>query len=172
VRLRLRGHFRQLWCLSPANLGFSRLVLLDSWWDGTSAVAPEDRDRKRAFQRSPYLTKRRPRRLTIDVIDTLTALATTIGARRSADPAQSYVARLHAGGLPLIARKLGEEAVETIVAALTSDTDALTAEAADLVFHLLVLLDAKDVPFADVIAELGRREGLSGIAEKAARKVG
>ncbi|CAN5242650.1 phosphoribosyl-ATP diphosphatase [soil metagenome] len=102
--------------------------------------------------------------------DTLSNLSETIAARRNADPATSYVAKLHAGGPPLIARKLGEEAVETIVAALTGDAADLTGEAADLVFHLLVLLDAKGVAFTDVTAELERREGVSGIAEKAARK--
>ena len=96
-------------------------------------------------------------------------LEATLRARHGADPAQSYVAALHAKGLPQIARKLGEEAVETIVAALSDDAQALTAEAADVVFHLLVLLDAKGLSFADVLAELERREGLSGLAEKASR---
>ncbi len=105
------------------------------------------------------------------VTDTLSTLTQTIATRRSADPATSYVARLHVGGAALIARKLGEEAVETVVAALTADDAALTAEAADLVFHLMVLLDARGLSLADVTAELARREGLSGIAEKAARKV-
>ena len=102
--------------------------------------------------------------------ETLRTLEATIAARRDGDPAASYVAKLHQGGVPLIARKLGEEAVETVVAALSGDDAALTAEAADLVFHLLVLLDAKGLSLADVEAELVRREGMSGIAEKAARK--
>lgn len=101
--------------------------------------------------------------------ETLETLGKTIAARRDADPATSYVAKLLAGGPALIAKKLGEEATETVIAALGSDEKALTAEAADLVFHLLVLLEAKGVPFAAVEAELARREGLSGIAEKAAR---
>ena len=96
-------------------------------------------------------------------------LEATLRERRSADPGQSHVASLHAKGTPQIARKLGEEAIETIVAALAGDARALTAEAADLVFHLLVLLDAKGLSFADVLAELERREGLSGLAEKASR---
>jgi phosphoribosyl-ATP pyrophosphohydrolase len=104
------------------------------------------------------------------VTDTLANLAITIAGRRSADPASSYAARLLVGGPPLAARKLGEEAVETIVAALSGNASDLTAEAADLIFHLLVLLEACDVPFADVLAELDRREGVSGIDEKAARK--
>ena len=102
-------------------------------------------------------------------MDTLLRLSQTIAARRSADPATSWVAKLHAQGLPVIARKLGEEAVETVVAALSGTRDELIAEAADTMFHLLVLLDAKDVPLAEVLAELERREGGSGIAEKAAR---
>ena len=102
--------------------------------------------------------------------DTLRTLEATIAARRAADPASSYVAKLLAGGAPLIAKKLGEEAIETVIAALGDDKVALTAEAADLLFHLLVLLNAKGVAFADVEAELVRRESVSGIAEKAARK--
>ena len=97
-------------------------------------------------------------------------LEATLRERRVGDPAQSYVAALNAKGVSRIARKLGEEAIETIVAALAGDAQALTAEAADLIFHLLVLLDAKGLSFADVIAELERREGLSGIAEKARRR--
>jgi len=102
--------------------------------------------------------------------DILDALQTTICGRRDADPASSYVAKLHAAGVPHIARKLGEEAIETVVAALSGDDAALTSEAADLVFHLLVLLDARGIAFADVEGELARRDGISGIAEKAARK--
>ncbi len=102
-------------------------------------------------------------------MDTLSRLAATIAARRDADPATSWVARLHARGVPVIARKLGEEAVETVVAALVGSRDELIGEAADTLFHLLVLLDAKGVPLAEVLAELERREGTSGIAEKAAR---
>lgn len=82
----------------------------------------------------------------------------------------SYVASLAAKGRGKIAQKLGEEATETIIAALTEDRSALVGEAADLLFHLFVLLGAKDVPLADVLAELDRREGTSGIAEKASRK--
>ncbi len=104
------------------------------------------------------------------VTDILRQLETTIAEHRNGDSARSYVAKLNVGGVPLMARKLGEEAVETIVAALSGDKAALTAEAADIMFHLLVLLDAKGVSLADVEAELLRREGVSGIAEKAARK--
>jgi phosphoribosyl-ATP pyrophosphohydrolase len=102
--------------------------------------------------------------------DTLARLEATIDARRSGDPASSYVAKLNARGLPKIAQKLGEEAVESVIAALSGSREELVGEAADLLFHLLVLLSAKDVPLADVLAELDRREGTSGIAEKASRK--
>ena len=102
-------------------------------------------------------------------MDTLSRLAATIAARRDADPETSWVAQLHQRGLPVIARKLGEEAIETVIAALTGTREELVGEAADTLFHLLVLLDAKGVSLAEVLAELERREGLSGIAEKAAR---
>jgi len=101
--------------------------------------------------------------------DTLARLEQTIAERRNADPASSYVAKLNAKGPGKIAQKLGEEATETIIAALTEDTSALVGEAADLLFHLMVLLGARDVPLAEVLAELDRREGTSGIAEKASR---
>jgi phosphoribosyl-ATP pyrophosphohydrolase len=102
-------------------------------------------------------------------MDALTRLEQTIARRRSASPEQSYVAQLHARGLPVIARKLGEEAVETVIAALSGTREELTGEAADLMFHLLVLLSEKDIPLADVLAELDRREGTSGLDEKASR---
>lgn len=103
-------------------------------------------------------------------MDTLTRLEHTIAHRRSASPEQSYVAQLRARGLPVIARKLGEEAVEAVVAALSGTREELTGEAADLLFHLLVLLAEKDIPLAEVLAELDRREGTSGLDEKAARE--
>lgn len=102
-------------------------------------------------------------------LTTLARLEATIAARRAADPDSSYVARLNAKGLNKIAQKLGEEATETVIAALAGDRAELVGEAADLLFHLLVLLNAKNVPLGDVLAELDRREGTSGIAEKAAR---
>ena len=101
--------------------------------------------------------------------DTLARLEAVIASRREADPGSSYVAKLNAKGVGKIAQKLGEEATETVIAALTEGREALVGEAADLVFHLLVLLNAKGVPLADVLAELDRREGTSGIAEKASR---
>jgi len=99
----------------------------------------------------------------------LSDLEATVLARRGTDPAASYVARLFDAGLPKIAQKVGEEAVETVIAALSGKPDALIGEAADLLFHLTVLLAACDVPLADVLAELRRREGVSGLAEKASR---
>lgn len=101
--------------------------------------------------------------------DTLTRLEQTIVQRRGGDPDSSYVAKLHARGLPLIARKLGEEAVEAVVAALAEDRSELVGEAADVIFHLMVLLSAKDIALAEVLAELDRREGVSGLDEKASR---
>ena len=103
-------------------------------------------------------------------MDTLTRLETTIAERRQASPDSSYVAKLNAKGLPKICEKVGEEATETVIAALTGSDAELTGEAADLIFHLMVLLGAKDIPLADVLAELDRREGTSGLDEKAARK--
>ena len=101
--------------------------------------------------------------------NTLARLEATIASRKGADAGSSYVASLFAKGRGRIARKLGEEAVETIVAALSEDKAALTSEAADTIFHLMVLLADADVPLADVLAELDRREGVSGHEEKAAR---
>ncbi len=100
---------------------------------------------------------------------TLDRLEATIRARRNGDPAASYVARLTADGRARMARKLGEEAVETVVAAMEGDAAAVTSEAADLIFHLAVLLADMGLSLDAVMAELDRREGVSGIAEKAAR---
>ena len=103
------------------------------------------------------------------VPDTLARLEQTIARRRSAAPEDSYVAQLNARGIPVMARKLGEEGLETVIAAVSGSREELVGEAADLLFHLLVLLGAKGVPLAEVMAELDRREGISGLAEKAAR---
>ena len=102
-------------------------------------------------------------------MDTLTRLETTIANRRGADPDTSYVAQLNHRGVPVMARKLGEEAVEACVAALSGSREELVGEAADVLFHLMVLLGARDVPLAEVFAELDRREGTSGIDEKNSR---
>ena len=104
-------------------------------------------------------------------MDTLTRLERIIAERRTAAPEASYVAQLRARGLPVMARKLGEEATETVVAALTGSREELTGEAADLLFHLLVLLAEKGVSLDDVTTELDRREGVSGLDEKASRSV-
>ena len=103
-------------------------------------------------------------------MDTLARLEATIKQRLGASPDESYVAKLHTRGLPVIARKLGEEAVEAITAALTGSREELTGEAADVLFHLLVLLAEKDILLAEVLAELERREGVSGLDEKASRQ--
>ena len=103
--------------------------------------------------------------------DTLARLEATIRSRKGGDPSASYVAKLFARGRPKIAQKLGEEAVETVIAAIAGEKDETVKEAADLIFHLTVLLADMDLSLADVMAELDRREGVSGLAEKAARKV-
>lgn len=124
------------------------------------------------------MTARAPRRMAAVIMtaplphstaDTLTRLEATIAARAGADPDSSYVARMLAKGVGKIAQKVGEEATETVIAAVAQDDAALTGEAADLLFHLMVLLRARGVPLAAVLAELDRREGTSGIAEKASR---
>ena len=102
-------------------------------------------------------------------MDTLTRLEATIAARRAASPDESYVARLNAKGVPKIAQKLGEEATEAVIAAVSGSNEELVSESADLLFHLLVLLNAKGVSLDHVLAELERREGLSGLDEKASR---
>ena len=102
-------------------------------------------------------------------MDTLARLERTIAERLQASPEDSYVASLAQRGLAVIARKLGEEATEAVVAALAGDEEELVGEAADVLFHLLVLLAKKDIALDRVLAELERREGTSGLAEKAAR---
>ncbi|WP_375427813.1 phosphoribosyl-ATP diphosphatase [uncultured Sphingomonas sp.] len=102
--------------------------------------------------------------------DPLDRLEAAIRARRGADPASSYTAGLFARGRPRIAQKLGEEAVECVIAALGPEARAIVPEAADLLYHLLVLLADADLTLADVRAELARREGVSGLEEKAGRR--
>lgn len=96
-------------------------------------------------------------------------LAATIEARKNADPDSSWTAKLLAKGPEKCAEKFGEEAIEAIIEAVKNDKAKLTSEAADVLFHLLVMLAARDVTLNDVEAELARRAGTSGIAEKAAR---
>ena len=100
---------------------------------------------------------------------TLEILAATIAARKGKDPETSWTARLLAMGPEKCAEKFGEEAVEAVIEAVKGDRARLTAEAADVIYHLLVMLAARDVTLADVLAELDRRDGTSGIAEKAGR---
>lgn len=101
--------------------------------------------------------------------DILARLAATIEARKAAAPESSYVAKLFAKGEDAILKKIGEEATETVMAAKDGENGRLTAEVADLWFHCLVLLSAHGLGPQDVLAELARREGVSGIAEKASR---
>jgi phosphoribosyl-ATP pyrophosphohydrolase len=100
----------------------------------------------------------------------LDALEALIRSRRGGDPDASYVARLFARGRATIAQKVGEEAVETVIAACSGKDAEIVPEAADLVFHLLVLLADAGLSLDDVRAELARREGLSGLDEKRQRK--
>jgi len=102
--------------------------------------------------------------------DTLKNLAALIEARKSADPQTSWTARLLSQGPEKAAEKFGEEAIEAIIEAVKGDRERLISEGADVLYHFLVMLAARDVALADVLAELERREGTSGIAEKAARK--
>jgi len=102
--------------------------------------------------------------------DTLERLYAAISDRRGADPATSYTAKLFARGNAKIAQKVGEEAVETVLAAVQRDKPGLVGESADLLYHLLVLWAENGVAPDEVWAELRRREGVSGIAEKAQRK--
>ena len=101
--------------------------------------------------------------------DALIRLAATIAARKGSDPEASWTAKLLSMGPEKAAEKFGEEAVEAIVEAVRGDRDALTREAADVIYHLLVMLAARDVTLEDVLAELEAREGRSGIEEKASR---
>jgi phosphoribosyl-ATP pyrophosphohydrolase len=101
---------------------------------------------------------------------TLDRLYTVIDSRKGADPDTSYTARLFSRGRQQIAKKLGEEAVETLIEGIRGDKPKLVAESADMLYHLLTLWASVGVKPAAIWAELDRREGLSGIAEKAARK--
>ena len=102
-------------------------------------------------------------------MNALDRLAATIADRKDADPDESWTAKLLAKGPEKCAEKFGEEAVEAIIEAIKGDRDRLTAEAADVLYHLLVMLAARDVTLADVLAELDRRGGTSGLDEKASR---
>ncbi|MGP4805478.1 phosphoribosyl-ATP diphosphatase [Agrobacterium cavarae] len=99
----------------------------------------------------------------------LSDLERIVAERASASPDQSWTAKLFAAGQAKAAKKLGEEAVETVIAAISQDSKNLTDEAADLLYHLLVVLKIADIPLSDVFAELERRTGQSGLQEKASR---
>jgi len=100
----------------------------------------------------------------------LERLAATIEARKGADPDTSWTAKLLAKGPEKCAEKFGEEAIEAVIEAVKGDPERLTSEAADVIYHLLVMCAARDVTLAQIEAELTRREGISGVDEKAARK--
>lgn len=104
--------------------------------------------------------------------DPLDALDALIHSRKGSDPSSSYTAQLFAEGRAKIAKKLGEEATETVIAAMGKDKKALTAEAADLIYHLLVLLADAGLSLDHVRTELARRTGTSGLTEKANRREG
>ena len=101
---------------------------------------------------------------------TLDDLARIVAQRAAAPETESYTAKLIGGGPAKAAKKLGEEAVEAVIAAVQGDRQNLTAEAADVLYHLLVVLQGANIPLSDVMAELERRTAQSGLAEKAARK--
>lgn len=101
-----------------------------------------------------------------EVFERLTA---TIESRRAADPSSSYVAKLFSRGQDEILKKIGEEATETVLASKDNDREHIVREVADLWFHTMVMLAWHDLGYEDVLTELARREGLSGLAEKAAR---
>ena len=100
---------------------------------------------------------------------TLQTLEQTIIARKSADPSSSWTAKLLAKGPEKCAEKFGEEAIEAIIEAVKGDRQALTSEAADVIYHLMVMLASRDIAFNDVIDELSRRSSISGIDEKSQR---
>ncbi len=102
-------------------------------------------------------------------LNTLAGLADAIELRRNAPPAESYTARLLSQGVEKCAKKLGEEAIELALAAVSANKPQITSEAADVFYHLLVLLAASEVSIADVMNDLEKRKGVSGLAEKAAR---
>lgn len=100
---------------------------------------------------------------------TLSDLETIVARRAQASPDESWTAKLFAAGQPKAAKKLGEEAVETVIAAIANDRKNLTDEAADLLYHLLVVLKIADIPLSEVMAVLEGRTRQSGLAEKAGR---
>lgn len=102
-------------------------------------------------------------------MNTLEQLAATIDARKTANPKSSWTAQLLAKGADKCAEKFGEEAIEAIIACAKDDRENLTYEAADVIYHLAVMLAARDIPLSDVLAELDKRQAQSGLEEKAGR---
>ncbi len=102
--------------------------------------------------------------------DILARLETVLAERKAADPESSYVAKLYSKGLDAILKKIGEEATETVMAAKDGDADKIIYEVADLWFHTLVLLSQQGLSYEQVLDELARRFGVSGVEEKASRK--
>ena len=102
----------------------------------------------------------------------LSDLEKIVATRAKASPEESWTAKLVAAGQGRAAKKLGEEAVETVIAAIENNRNSLTSEAADLIYHLLVVLNIADIPLKDVINELQRRTAQSGLTEKASRRDG
>lgn len=105
----------------------------------------------------------------VKTVETLTALVATLRARKNAGDSESYVASLYKKGARKIAQKVGEEAVETAMAVAANNDAEIITESADLLFHLMVLLEARGLSLDDVVKELARREGTSGLVEKADR---
>jgi phosphoribosyl-ATP pyrophosphohydrolase len=101
---------------------------------------------------------------------TLSDLEAIVAARATADPAQSWTAKLVAAGQDKAAKKLGEEAIEAVMAAVKNDRDNLVYESADLLYHLMVVLKIADIPLKDVMQELERRTAQTGLSEKASRQ--
>ena len=138
--------------------------------NGAKKAAPKKALSKKLTKLAPLLASLVPPQATVPapaaVLDRLHAV---IVERRTADPARSHSARLLSRGMSKVAQKFGEEAVECLIEAVAGNTDALVAESADVLYHLLVMWVAAGVEPDRVWAELARREGVSGIAEKAAR---
>lgn len=102
--------------------------------------------------------------------DVLKQLSDTLEHRKNADPEVSYVAGLYQKGLDVILKKIGEETTELVIAAKSGDKAAIIHETADLWFHILILLSQSDLDYDDILSELERRLGKSGLEEKAARR--
>jgi len=130
------------------------------------------KQKKKAAKATKSATKDRHELASYESLHMVDRLYATIESRKGADPATSYTARLMARGQEKLAQKLGEEATEAVIEAIKGDADKLILESADLLYHLLALWATLGIKPTQVWAELARREGISGIAEKAGRKLG